>query len=607
MKTPLSLLLAVALAPAVLAQTPSSTQVLLGTTFEENVGRSVANAGDVDLDGFDDIILGADHDSGSGRRQAGRVEVRSGATNAVLYSWSGGFTGDFLGCAVDGAGDLDGDGYPDVVYGAYGRDKLDQAPYYNEAGSVYARSGRTGNLLFRFDAWDFPAWVRDGARFGYSVAGAGDVNADGFDDIVVGAYVGFRPANPGEGVAVVISGRSHEGWTAANPTPPIVLHTFYGNAAQQFLGFSVDGAGDVDRDGYDDLIVGVVGANSFSGGANIYSGFDGSVLHALAAPAQPGHPSTNAPFFGGSVSGAGDIDRDGHADVVVGLVFDNTAGPDFGGAVVFSGQTGAQLQQFTGMNSNSLYGFAVSGGGDVDGDGHPDVAVGAVLDSGSGSVNGAVHVFRGNVVPEQLLATFNGPQLGGAYGFSVALGGDHDGDGYAEILTGSPFHDAVFGQANDEGIVDLLDVGQTGTPARVRQVGPGCASGQGSMPRITVYGKPALGAQFELLLRGAQPGKYWVLNMGAALNAPAGADLTGVGMPGCFAYATANGFILSDSSNMTDPVHGMVRYSLPAPIPNLPAFVGQSIYAQFIVVDNAPAANGAALVTSNGIELTFGN
>ena len=164
-----------------------------GDSADDAFGWSVAGAGDVNLDGFDDLIVGGPRDflvfTGNGY-----ARVFSGANGSVLFNFAGDAVKDHMGWSVAGAGDVDGDGFPDLIGGAIGMDGGG-----NGSGAARIFSGQDGSTLFTYDgdaAFD---------RFGWSVAGAGDVNLDGFADVAVGAPSGSGVA-PGSGIVKVISG-----------------------------------------------------------------------------------------------------------------------------------------------------------------------------------------------------------------------------------------------------------------------------------------------------------------------------------------------------------------------------------------------------------------
>lgn len=213
---------------------------------------------------------------------------------------------------------------------------------------------------------------------GLSVSGAGDVNGDGYDDVIVGAPRSLT-AITGVGRAYVISGLNGD-----------TLHVFTGEALGDGFGFRVSGAGDVDSNGYADLIVGAhkYGAAD-NGKAYVYSGDSGTLLWTFTGESGGDH-------FGEWVAGAGDIDNDGHADLIVGAVYNSQGGQYAGRAYVYSGRTGALLRIFTGEAANDRFGVSVSGAGDFNNDGYLDLIVGAHGNSSGGGLNaGRAYLFSG--------------------------------------------------------------------------------------------------------------------------------------------------------------------------------------------------------------------
>ncbi|MDF1837645.1 MAG: VCBS repeat-containing protein [Planctomycetota bacterium] len=240
---------------------------------------------------------------------------------------------------------------------------------------------------------------------GAQVAGGGDVNADGYDDVIVS----YGTSAMGRGGTNVFSGA-----TGA------ILHSFRGYATSSSSGSGVSFAGDVNADGHTDIIVG----GHFSGRADVYSGADGSVLHAT------GGPST----FGDAVSGIGDIDNDGHDDFVVGSKGGWIIG--FGKAYVYSGLTGQRIYIFEGDFYFDDFGGAVSGAGDVNGDGVPDIAVSA---QGFGFNNahnrGYIRLYSG--ATGDVLYAISGSFSFRYFGRSMRAGGDINGDGIGDVIAGA--------------------------------------------------------------------------------------------------------------------------------------------------------------------------
>ena len=215
-----------------------------GQTSSDTFGESVSAAGDVNGDGFDDLIIGASKSGNSGS-----AYVYSGVNGALLYQWDGGSAGDGLGGSVSGAGDLNGDGIPDVVVGA-------QYTHNNNRGSAYAYSGADGALLYEWTGEGVAIW------FGSSVSGAGDVNGDGFEDVIVGARLESAGGLLYSGAAYVYSGVNGA-----------LIYTWGGQNPSDHLGCAVSGAGDTNGDGIDELLIGAYGSDnngSSSGSAYIY-------------------------------------------------------------------------------------------------------------------------------------------------------------------------------------------------------------------------------------------------------------------------------------------------------------------------------------------------
>ncbi|MFQ5606686.1 MAG: FG-GAP-like repeat-containing protein [Candidatus Zixiibacteriota bacterium] len=297
-----SLLVAVAIGVGVFPSVTHS-QCLPDTTYTgeaayDYFGRAVSGAGDVDNDGYDDLIMGS---RGSGGRP-GRAYVYSGKTRALLHTFNGETTHDWFGFSLSGAGDVNKDGYADVIVGAWTDNR------------AYVFSGQTGLTLYTFTS------LGVNSNFGYSVSGAGDVDNDGYADVIVGAYSSDEGGN-NAGRAYVYSGQT------GSP-----LHTFTGEAANDWFGLSASGAGDVNNDGFADLIVGAWlndAGGSQAGQAYVYSGHTGALLYTFTGAAAGDQ-------FGHSVSGAGDVNNDGIADLIVGGLLNDAGGSNAGRAYVYT-------------------------------------------------------------------------------------------------------------------------------------------------------------------------------------------------------------------------------------------------------------------------------
>ena len=226
----------------------------------------------------------------------------------------------------------------------------------------------------------------------------------------------------GAGLAMVISGASGQ-----------ILFQFDGEDAGDDFGRSVDGAGDVDGDGYQDFIVGAPSAddNGFdSGTATVFSGLDGTVLFSVDGDGIDHR-------LGCAVAGAGDVNGDGLADLIIGA---EGANAEQGQARILAGPAGALFYLLEGdpSPSSTLFGSSVSGAGDVNGDSYSDVVVGAPLDDfGSAFAAGSVTVYSG--IDSSVIHQFFGATVGGELGRSVDGAGDVNGDGFADIVAGAPF------------------------------------------------------------------------------------------------------------------------------------------------------------------------
>jgi hypothetical protein len=277
---------------------------------------------------------------------------------------------------------VNGDGYADVIVGALWEDA--GGP---DAGRAYVYfGGPSMNSVADLTLTGQAA----GDNFGHAVSGAGDVNGDGYGDVIVGAWINDA-GGTNAGRAYV-----YYGGPGANPLADLTLT---GAAANDNLGYSVSGAGDVNGDGFADVIVGAPLHDSpgpDAGRAYVY--FGGPGADAAADLVLTGPSAVDQ--FGVSVSGAGDVNGDGFADVVVGAIGNDAGGSDAGRAYVYYGGAGMDPvadQVLTGASGGDNFGISVSGAGDTNGDGHDDLIVGAFAADPGGVVEaGQAYLYDSN-------------------------------------------------------------------------------------------------------------------------------------------------------------------------------------------------------------------
>jgi hypothetical protein len=404
---------------------------------DQNLGYSVGTAGDVNGDGYADVIVGAPlADAAAGRAYLYRGSA-VGLGPAPYRTLPPPVPGAMMGWSVGTAGDVNGDGYSDVIVGLYNY-TLDADG--EGAAVIYAGSPNGIGLI--------PSWGQspgeEDVHYGASVATAGDVNGDGFSDVIVGApWVDAELLD--EGRAYVYLG-SAEG-------PTYVLDWIAqaeGNQAEAQFGFSAGSAGDVNGDGYSDLIVGAPFFDSGEedeGRAFVYHGSaDGP---SLAADWTAEGDQANA-LFGFSVGTAGDVNGDGFSEVIVGAPLFSNPEVGEGRAFVYHGSpAGLALGPSWTVESDqptALFGISVATAGDVNGDGLSDVIVGAHRYDNPEVDEGRAFAYYGSAAGLEAAPfwTAESDQDGATFGLSVGTAGDVDGDGFSDVIVGAPRLDTAF-------------------------------------------------------------------------------------------------------------------------------------------------------------------
>jgi len=349
----------------------TGAQLFLGTGENRSLlGFSVSNAGDVDGDGVNDVITGGPQ---AGLQAAGAgpglARIYSGKTGAHIRTLIGEKVDDAFGFSVWTVSDINKDGRGDVIVGAPGSDSNG-----DKSGRAYVFSGATGATLLTFNG------EAAGDLFGTAVAGLGDLDNDGFPDVAVGA----RNAGPSQrGRVYVYSGG----------TGNVIRQFDPHSTGAELGGFFVSSAGDVDKDGVGDIYAGDYGdtpddAGTTGGHAYVWSGKTGAILHDLAA-------QTPAEGFGIGRGAAGDVDNDGYGDLVIGAYTNSSAAPQAGRTYLFSGRTGVVLRTMTSSIAGEGSGYDAVGIGDVNGDGALDFLITAATHPEKGANTGRTYVIAG--------------------------------------------------------------------------------------------------------------------------------------------------------------------------------------------------------------------
>jgi hypothetical protein len=473
------------------------------------VGRCL----DFNNDGYSDILMGSWNASNGVRSGAGVAYLlfsngskhsfpdidlsqrESGPNLGFKLLGTSAAAGDAAsGFSVSAVGDVNGDNYPDFVVGAYGTDRIDHG-LISDVGSAYVLFG--GSSADRYADVDFNAFeaspsigfriLGGGSRWmlGYDVTGVGDFNGDGVDDFAMSA-VSYSSAS---GAVLFVYGQASWQTSVANidtyPSAASVTGvTFYifGSVANgyQYAGWSVAGGGDVNGDGFDDLIVGAPYSSPFgrtsAGAIAVIFGTSAAMANINLVDVNAGTvkgflifaPTANS-LLGRSVDCAGDFNGDGFADIIFGGTGISSGA---GGAYVIFGRNttltsiaNIDLNEFTsgstgfavlGHNSDNQLGYSVSSAGDFNADGYKDVIVSARYGDPPDNTrlySGMSYVIFGKAGPFttiQISSFTSGPSgvriygvYVGYFGFpEVAYAGDVNGDGVGDVIIGAQYETA---------------------------------------------------------------------------------------------------------------------------------------------------------------------
>lgn len=397
---------------------------------------------DFNGDGFDDLAVGSENGARGDGMRTGIVSIFHGrAANLSTIPTQvleGAAAGDAFGHSVSAGADLNGDGFGDLIVGAHNSDAMGNT----DTGSVSVYLGSAMGLV------DPPVRVitgtRAGQHMGWALAGAADVNRDGYGDFAVTSWDSTVMGVNDTGSVGIFHGNA-AGVAAA------AARTINGTNPGDAFGISVAAAGDINGDGYNDIVIGAYhndpGGVTNAGAAFFYQGTPTGIL-AFPDTVIPGLASFDE--FGSTVFSPGDLNGDGFTDLALsarsadgGGRVDSGAVRVFLGGMAGLGAAPVASQTLVGAVANDRFGTALAGGVDLDGDGYSDLIVGAPHPEVANRVGpGTVRWFRGDrngsgTAPTVVLT---GLAVDDSFGATLMVG-DYNGNGIGDLAVGAPFAD----------------------------------------------------------------------------------------------------------------------------------------------------------------------
>jgi hypothetical protein len=383
-------------APSLCAQVPAGEKSGQDQTY---FGRNLANAGDVDADGIDDLLVGEKDYTGRTVKQ-GRVCVYSGATFSLIRSQLGSQGNSEFGSAIAGLGDLNSDHHGDYAVGAIQFDSNGLLAN----GRVTVFSGKDGSVLWTVDG------THNSQFLGSCIVGIDDVDGDQKPEVLIGDWYNSTAYVYGSGGTLI--------------------NTLYGAVGSRF-GMAATACGDLDGDGTRDLFVGAPNyydpAAAWCGAIYAISAKTGAELYLVKGQAYD--------HLGGPLASVGDLDGDGISDLLIGTPSESSIGINRGGVIVMSGVDGSTIRTHDGDKDYDLLGLSVAGMGDLDHDGVVDYAAGAP--DGGLYQQGLVRVWSGATGSPiyEWQGTTTGFTNHNDLGISLAAG-DFNADGIADLVLG---------------------------------------------------------------------------------------------------------------------------------------------------------------------------
>ena len=410
----------------------------------------LANAGDIDGDGNDDLILGAIYNDDNGTNAGAAYiflgplsgkGINAGTADVTI---DGAADNDLAGRAVVGVGDVDADGFDDVLISAQGdsTNGSNAGAAYLFAGPISGTGLTTASADARFDGAAAGDLVAD-------VGWVGDVNNDGYDDVFIASQYYDATTGSDAGAATLIYGPVTADYDLGAMTTGDAR--FIGEAASDEAGSALWGGGDLNGDGVADLLIAArYNDTAGSNAGTVYVNFgpvSGEIDLSASDCAFTGESAGDEVGFGASVSNAGDINNDGYDDFLAGARFNAAGGTKAGAAYLIHGPLSSGLTAslanadaiFVGEEASDQTGDSVAGPGDVDGDGNDDVLIGSGWSDAGTNNGGAAYLMLGPVSGTVDLSGADARFLpeGDNDRIRVNAGGDLDGDGLGDILVGA--------------------------------------------------------------------------------------------------------------------------------------------------------------------------
>ncbi len=559
MRVPFALLAALSFVSTAHADTVLHT--ITGAQAAGETGAAVAIAGDVDGDGHADfVVTQPNYGVAPAIPERGAVRMYSGLDGHVLWTRTGSQPYQHLGAVVAAGSDATGDGVPDLLVQSPGMlwtDLFGQVRH----GAVALLDGVNGN-----EVWFNVNPSLSITAYGSALSFVPDADADGRAELAIGDPKGF-----GEGPAYATEAGLALVYSTAHP---FALLTAYGADAFDHLGAAVAGMPDGDGDGMPELAVGVPDRDTSLPVPPFNLDDTGQIkIYAIASfpPSSLVRTISNSLFegqrLGAVLASGGDVDNDGHADLLAGL-------PDAGnGAMrVYSGVAYGNVGSLLGAANLDRYGAAVANAGDVNGDGWADIIVGA---PNAADVPQAFTFNRGRVYTIAgrdftTMATHTGSGNNAHLGAAVGGGADVNGDGRPDVIAGAPDQSSM-------GLALVLDV--LDDPASWSLTGNGTAGTLG-VPALTLSGPPETCHPVTLTLGNSRPQSTPTTLFLSAGFQPLVTGLGGTLYPQL--PAIQSGIVL--------PVGGL---AIPTNVPCDPGVWGVTVYLQQLVADPA-APQGVA-------------